>query len=57
MIWITLDTFCHIPYLVLNFSFPLALELAKTNEVGGIVRFRNSSVKRLLKDVDVTLAS
>ena len=55
MIWITKDTFCHITYLVLNFLFPLALELAKTNQVHGIARFRDDSVKRLLEDIGVTI--
>jgi NAD(P)-dependent dehydrogenase (short-subunit alcohol dehydrogenase family) len=31
-------------------GFSLALELAKTNEVHGIARFRDESVRRLLED-------
>lgn len=35
-------------------GFSLALELAKSNEVHGMARFRDESVKRLLEDVGVT---
>ena len=36
-------------------GFSLALELAKTNEVHGIARFRDESVRRLLEDAGVTI--
>ena len=36
-------------------GFSLALELAKTNEVHGLARFRDESVRRLLEDAGVTI--
>ena len=36
-------------------GFSLALELVKTNEVHGIARFRDESVRRLLEDAGVTI--
>jgi nucleoside-diphosphate-sugar epimerase len=36
-------------------GFSLALELAKTNEVHGIARFRDESVRGLLKNTGVTI--
>jgi nucleoside-diphosphate-sugar epimerase len=35
-------------------GFPLALELAKSNEVHGIARFRDGSMRRTLEDAGVT---